>query len=312
MFLKSKIGLFKKSLFLCLFLIMGSFAIGQNFDLAGFGYTGGHPLAYFIKFQKGNKIEISWYNAKEEEVKKLYTYKKKYIGRFPLFELNADMPEDLYANLDPKSKEYLGNKFMLLTGLAKKAWGENEDAVIGLGMLPARKGKKASGFFTRFPTGGTGEVPYFKYTNESSHFIEETKEGKREYGIENLCYMRQDTPWVEGVDGWGIGESFVIQTQRNNDDKYILLMNGYISASNPKLYDENGRIKKIMVEGVTSGKKKEFTVKDTPHPQTIDISFLPKQEDVKVTILDVYKGTKYQDTAIHFMILWRTEVIPYE
>ncbi|EMD56383.1 hypothetical protein HMPREF9728_01658, partial [Treponema denticola US-Trep] len=25
-----------------------------------------------------------------------------------------------------------------------------------------------------------------------------------------------------------------------------------------------------------------------------------------------YKGTKYEDTAIHFMILWRTEVIPYE
>ncbi|EMB40257.1 hypothetical protein HMPREF9722_01564, partial [Treponema denticola ATCC 33520] len=43
-----------------------------------------------------------------------------------------------------------------------------------------------------------------------------------------------------------------------------------------------------------------------------DISFLPEQEDVKITILDVYKGTKYEDTAIHFMILWRTEVIPYE
>ena len=190
MFLKSKIGLFKKNLFLCLFLIMGSFAVGQNFDLAGFGYTGGVPLGYFIEFQKGNKIEISWYNAKEEEVKKVYTYKKKYIGRFPLFELDADMPDDLYANLDPKSKEYLGNKFMLLTGLAKKAWGENEDAVIGLGMLPASKGKKASGFFTRFPTGGTGETPYFYYENVSSYLVE----GKREYRIENLCDMREDTP----------------------------------------------------------------------------------------------------------------------
>ncbi|EPF33210.1 hypothetical protein HMPREF9734_02539, partial [Treponema denticola SP44] len=109
MFFKRKIDLFKKNLFLCLFLIMGSFAIGQNFDLAGFGYTDGPPVAYFIEFQKGNKIEISWYNEKEEKVKKVYTYKKKYIGRFPLFELDADMPDDLYANLDPKSKEYLGN-----------------------------------------------------------------------------------------------------------------------------------------------------------------------------------------------------------
>ena len=201
---------------------------------------------------------------------------------------------------------------MLLTGLAKKAWGENEDAVIGLGMLPAHKGKKASGFFTRFPTGGTGEYPCFNYENVSSYFVEESKEGKKEYKIENLSIMEQDTPWVEGADGWGIGETFTISTENRSFYKYILLMNGYISASNPKLYDENGRIKKILVEGVTSGKKKEFTVKDTPHPQTVDISFLPEQEDVKVTILDVYKGTKYEDTAIHFMILWRTEVIPYE
>ena len=201
---------------------------------------------------------------------------------------------------------------MLLTGLAKKAWGENEDAVIGLGMLPAHKGKKASGFFTRFPTGGTGEYPCFNYENVSSYFVEESKEGKKEYKIENLSIMEQDTPWVEGADGWGIGETFTISTENRSFYKYILLMNGYISASNPKLYDENGRIKKIMVEGVKSGKKKEFTVKDTPHPQTVDISFLPEQEDVKVTILDVYKGTKYEDTAIHFMILWRTEVIPYE
>ncbi|UTC68557.1 hypothetical protein E4O01_04920 [Treponema sp. OMZ 790] len=146
MFLKRKIGLFKKSLFLCLFLIMGSFAIGQNFDLAGFGYTGGVPLGYFID-SKGNKIEISWYNAKEEEVKKVYTYKKKYIGRFPLFELNTDMPDDLYANLDPQSKEYLGNKFMLLTGLVKKAWKENEDDIIGLGMLPAQRVKSRRLFY---------------------------------------------------------------------------------------------------------------------------------------------------------------------
>ena len=312
MFLKSKIGLFKKSLFLCLFLIVGSFAIGQNFDLAGFGYTDTVPCPYFIEFQKGNEIEISWYNANQKRVKKIYTYKKKYIGRFPLFELNADMPEDLYAGLNPESKNYYGNKFMLLTGLAKKALGENKDGIVGLGMLPTRKGKKASDFFSDFPMGGTGETPYFYYENVSSNLVEKSKEGKREYRIENLCDMREDTPWVEGVDGWGIGESFVIKTWNDTSDKYILLMNGYISASNPKLYDENGRIKKIMVEGVISGKKKEFTVKDTPHPQTVDISFLPEQEDVKITILDVYKGTKYEDTAIHFMILWRTEVIPYE
>nr|WP_253730216.1 hypothetical protein [Treponema sp. OMZ 790] len=209
------------------------------------------------------------------------------------------MPEDLYANLDPESKEYLGNKFMLLTGLAKKAWGENEDAVIGLGMLPALNGEEASDFFTRFPMGGTGEYPLFNYENVNSHLVEETKKEKREYKIENLSDMNQDTPWVEGVDGWGIGESFVIKTWKNSDDKYILLMNGYISASNPKLYDENGRIKKISVEGVKSGKKR-ITVKDTPHPQTVDISFCRNK---KMLRLRYWMCTREQSTRTLLFIL---------
>ncbi len=93
---------------------------------------------------------------------------------------------------------------------------------------------------------------------------------------------------------------------------HILIMNGYISARNPHLYEENGRIKKIEVKGVKSGKKKVFLIKDTPHPQSVDINFLNKLEDVKITILDVYKGTKYQDTCIHFMIFWRDKIIPWE
>ncbi|UTC68555.1 hypothetical protein E4O01_04780 [Treponema sp. OMZ 790] len=51
MFLKSKIGLFKKSLFY-VFLIMGSFAVGQNFDLTGFGYTDTVPCPILLNSKR--------------------------------------------------------------------------------------------------------------------------------------------------------------------------------------------------------------------------------------------------------------------
>ena len=89
-------------------------------------------------------------------------------------------------------------------------------------------------------------------------------------------------------------------------------MNGYISYEKPYLYKQNGRVKKIKVTGVNSGKSKVLDVLDTPHPQTVDISFLNEPEDIRVEIADVYKGTKYDDTCIHYMITYIKEVIPYE
>lgn len=51
-------------------------------------------------------------------------------------------------------------------------------------------------------------------------------------------------------------------------------------------------------------------VLDTPHPQTVDIFFLPFSEDIRVTIVDVYPGTKYEDTAIHYCITYDYTIVP--
>ena len=89
-------------------------------------------------------------------------------------------------------------------------------------------------------------------------------------------------------------------------------MNGYISYEKPYLYKQNNRIKKIKVKGIKSGKEKILDVLDTPHLQTVDISFITKAEDIRVEIADVYKGTKYDDTCLHYCITYDDEVIPYE
>ena len=147
-----------------------------------------------------------------------------------------------------------------------------------------------------------------KYKDCSSFLTEKNKE----YPVSNLDNLAVDTPWVEGAPGYGIGEGFTIENSWGKLYTTLLIMNGYISYEKPYLYKQNGRIKKIKVKGLKSGKEKILDVLDTPHPQTVDISFITEPEDIRVTIEDVYPGTKYEDTCIHYMITYFDEVIPYE
>ncbi len=144
------------------------------------------------------------------------------------------------------------------------------------------------------------------YSDCSSFLKEKTKE----YPVENLDKYYVDSPWVEGVNGDGIGEGFTIKSKRVYP--YLLIMNGYISYRKPYLYKQNNRIKKIKVTGVKSGKTAVLDVLDTPHPQTVDISFITEVEDIRVEIQDVYKGTKYDDTCLQFCVTYQNKVIPYE
>ena len=137
-------------------------------------------------------------------------------------------------------------------------------------------------------------------------------EKNKSYPIENLGKLTVDTPWVENAPGYGIGESFVIGDIWNREYKTLLIMNGYISYEKPYLYKQNGRVKKIKVKGLKSGKEKVLDVLDTPHPQTVDISFITEPEDIRITIEDVYPGSKYEDTCIHYIATFYDEVIPYE
>ena len=158
------------------------------------------------------------------------------------------------------------------------------------------------------------EHSFRKYYDCSSYLTETIKGTKKEYKVENLCKYTVDTPWVENAKGDGIGEGFTIKNGCPYDIAYpyLLIMNGYISYQKPHLYKMNNRIKKIKVTGVKSGVSKVLDVLDTPHPQTVDISFIKDIEDIRVEIAEVYKGTKYDDTCIHYLIPYYNQVIPYE
>ena len=159
------------------------------------------------------------------------------------------------------------------------------------------------------------------------------KAGKNNsYGVENLVDGNPATAWVEGVDGYGEGETLDFCMACNFDydcgsEKIykINIVNGY--AKNETTYKNNSRVKELEVHTTELVEKRiveasngsyfnindemcvsedlvyadryyYFVLDDTMKEQTL---YLGGEKDVfKVTfkIISVYKGDKYKDTAI--------------
>ena len=132
---------------------------------------------------------------------------------------------------------------------------------------------------------------------EASSFL---KEGCIEYKPENLKTLKLKHPWVEGVKG--NGEDEYIQLNKKNATGMYLL-NGYISLERSDLYEKNNRIEKIMLTGLSSKTEKEILLLDTAKPQYIDLKGFEDNEEIRLTIKSVYKGSKYDDTCFSGIIL---------
>jgi len=105
--------------------------------------------------------------------------------------------------------------------------------------------------------------------------------------------------WAEGVSGYGINETVTLVAGQMTR-LYISI--GYVSYSQPELYTENSRPKKIRV--TINEKSIEIMLKDTPAYQTIDISAFDNTfiTFTTIQILEVYPGKKYKDTCINSII----------
>lgn len=188
------------------------------------------------------------------------------------------------------------DKFLLLAG---KNVGTNEILLFAT----------TKGFDKHYPC---TETSISERTQSYKDCTSELVEKDKEYSVNNLCNLAVDTPWVEAVKGDGIGEGFTLINDHNKKFTTLLIMNGYISYEKPYLYKQNNRVKKIKVTGLKSKKSQVIDILDTPHPQTVDISFISAFDDIRVEIVDVYKGTKYDDTCLHYCIAYDDIVIPYE
>lgn len=163
-----------------------------------------------------------------------------------------------------------------------------------------------------------------KYRIPSSNIksIEVSSELEGNYSKMNLFDGSFETAWVEGVAGSGIGEKIKIQLS-DNRLAAICLVNGY--TKNSETYTTNNRIKKVKIEkeivdyqdpNKTSIKTYEQEIKDLPF-SSINLSNFysmtstigdygegySKVRSISITILEVYKGTKYDDTCISELYL---------
>jgi len=137
---------------------------------------------------------------------------------------------------------------------------------------------------------------YSTYEIKSSSSL---KEGDIYYSPENLISCDPDKCWVEGAEGYGIGETITLKYFRAN---FLVFSNGYVSVKKPYLYEDNSRVRKIMITDLKNKKSITVNIMDTPNLQRIK---LPDNfgNEIEIKILDIYPGRKYKDTCINFIIL---------
>lgn len=120
----------------------------------------------------------------------------------------------------------------------------------------------------------------------------------QEYPPSNLYWDFLGKPWVEGVPGNGIGEKLFIPAVAV---KNIFISNGYIDFLRPDLYEKNSRLKKIKIIDTENDTEFIKELDDTPCPQRIEFKD-NKDRQIEIEILEVYKGTKYKDTCVNFIV----------
>ena len=134
-------------------------------------------------------------------------------------------------------------------------------------------------------------------------------ESSNNYEPKNANDLNYKSAWVEGVSGYGIGE-FLIYTFKAQSALLteIIVVNGYVKSE--AAYRDNSRVKKLKVYlndkpyAILNIEDKianqGFKVEPIGYSDRENWDALKNKPDwtLKFEILDVYKGLKYDDTAI--------------
>ena len=131
-------------------------------------------------------------------------------------------------------------------------------------------------------------------------------QGSKNYKVDNLFDIDPKTAWVEGVKGHGIGQWIEFKNVSVRQDGIwcgigdISILNGYVKSD--KAWRENGRVKRLKV--YCNGKPKYIMeLQNSRSLQTFKVD-ISKGATIRFEILDVYPGTKFQDTVISEINLW--------
>ncbi len=141
-------------------------------------------------------------------------------------------------------------------------------------------------------------------TRASSHH---KAQGLNSYDVAKIEDGRVDTAWIAGGEGHGIGESITFTfTQEHFKEADLekiyfngfFIINGY--CEDKQTWKEHSRVKKILITHLDRPLY-EVILHDSMNVQAIRFPeeiWLHPGDTVKVTILEVYPGDKYQNAVI--------------
>lgn len=140
----------------------------------------------------------------------------------------------------------------------------------------------------------------------TSHLMPHNKISYSPRNIHDLSYK---TAWIEGVPGYGIGESvtfhFPPQSPRITE---IIVVNGYVKSL--RTWKQNSRVKKLkmhlnekpfaILHLADSRQKQHFRFPPIGYNDREDYDKLSEAPwwTIRFEIMEVYEGDKYDDTAI--------------
>lgn len=124
--------------------------------------------------------------------------------------------------------------------------------------------------------------------------------GKFNYNGKNAHDFDHESVWAEGVKGQGIGEYLIYEFAPNCPRiTTIKVLNGHVKSE--KAWRENSRVKQLKVYYMNQPLA-ILDLEDSRTMQCFEVGTLGRESEknwtLKFEIVDVYPGTKYQDTVI--------------
>jgi hypothetical protein len=119
-------------------------------------------------------------------------------------------------------------------------------------------------------------------------------QGARSYGPLN-AYGDRHTAWVEGAPGDGIGEWLKVGFDGIACFRTIIVRNGY--GRNAATFRANGRVRRMRIT-TSDGLSFVTTLPDRNAVYRVRLPRVVKTASVRMTILSVYRGARWRDTAV--------------
>jgi len=205
----------------------------------------------------------------------------------------------------------LGNRYMLV--FTKDPLSGLSTTMTGIRSAEIKKSTKYWDTMKNYYADAYSLSSGFKTVINSS-FLSETLSGvKFDYNGNRLSELLQVShgrgyhniyalPWVEGVEGPGIGEW--VQVEPTSPKTVFYILNGFVDPYRPHLYKMNSRVKDGLAIGITStGKTIEQSVHFEDFAYFKTVIFPEPVVTMRLVIQSVYPGSKWQDTAISAILL---------